>query len=148
MAVRIIISSVALAAAASFIAHEHGSLHVHAFPMARINPLIQNSDRRRLPISYALPPSIDDDVSITEDKNGTNHNSNGQDAQQQQSIRQTLFDQLENMRKQFTEMSESLSRAKEREEQARETVVTLKEQRRSVELEKEEAISSQKSVFV
>lgn len=143
--------------AAALIAHEHGPLDVHAFPPARMNnPLIPKVPGcRRLRIaSYAssLPPSVDDDVSI-ENKNGTTNNnsnsssrSNGREAQQ--SIRQTLFDQLENMRKQFTEMSESLRRAREREERARESVDTLKERQRSVELEKEAVLSDRKSAFV
>ena len=151
------ISILALAATASLIVHEHGPLDVHAFPTARIhNPLILKIPGcRRLRIaSYAssLPPSVDDDVSIENKNSTTNNNSNSSSRsnvrEAQQSIRQTLFDQLENMRTQFTEMSESLRRAREREERARETVDTLKERQRSVELEKEEVISDRKSAFV
>ena len=52
------------------------------------------------------------------------------------------------MRTQFAEMSESLSKAKEREERAQGTVATLKEEQRSVEAEKAKAVDSKKTEFV
>lgn len=90
----------------------------------------------------ALPPSIDEDVdtAVGPDK--------GANIGQMELVRRTLFAELEKMRNQFTEMSESLNRVKEREEKAQGTIATLKEQQRSAELEKEEAIGRKKSEFM
>jgi chromosome segregation ATPase len=115
-----------------------GPLSTQAFPVSRISS--RANDRRGCleHIVYALPPT-ENDVDTVKDQNGSG---------QMESLRKTLFAELEKMRKQFTEMSESLNQAKEREEKAQGTIATLKEQRQSVESEKKRAVDSKKSEFV
>lgn len=114
-----------------------GPLCPQAFPISRI-PAIANNQRIRIDhATYSLPPSIDDDVDIAQKDNS-----------QMESLRKTLFAELEKMRTQFSEMSESLNKAKEREEEAQGTVAALKEKQRSVESEKQRAIESKKTEFV
>lgn len=96
----------------------------------RVNHIIVN----------AVPPSVDD-----VDTDETNKDTN---SGQMESLRRTLFTELEKMRDQFTEMSETLTKAKEREEKARGSIASLKEQQQSAESEKERAIDNKKSEFV
>lgn len=114
-------------------------LSTHAFPMSRISSRANDHRRGCLQHNvYALPPT-ENDVDTVKDQNNSG---------QMESLRKTLFAELEKMRKQFTEMSESLNLAKEREEKAQVTIATLKEQRQSVESEKKRAVDSKKSEFV
>lgn len=110
---------------------------VDAFPISRI----QNHHRRpkRMAV-YTLPPSLDDDLDTEQKKIGNSG--------QMESLRRSLFAELEKMRNQFTEMTESLNKAREREVQAQGTVANLKENQQSVEKEKKNAIDSKKSEFV
>lgn len=128
----------AIALAASLLVATDSNF-VQAFPVSRIpSAAIANTQRRQHIIKYhALPPSIGDDV-----------DSDQKDSSQMESLRKTLFAELEKMRTQFAEMSESLSKAKEREERAQGTVATLKEEQRSVEAEKAKAVDSKKTEFV
>ena len=89
---------------------------------------------------YTLPPSLDDDLDTEQKKIGNSG--------QMESLRRSLFAELEKMRNQFTEMTESLNKAREREVQAQGTVANLKENQQSVEKEKKNAIDSKKSEFV
>jgi hypothetical protein len=94
----------------------------------------------------ALPPSIDNDLD-TDNEISENENENGSTGQME-SLRRTLFAELEKMRNQFMEMSESLSMAKKREEEAQENIALLRERQKSVESDKEREINSKKLAFV
>ena len=94
----------------------------------------------------ALPPSIDN-VLDTDNEISENENENGSTGQMD-SLRRTLFAEWEKMRNQFMEMSESLSMAKRREEEAQENVALLRERQKSVESDKEREINSKKLAFV
>ena len=116
---------------------------VGAFPISRIPSISiakNNHHQLKRTTAYTLPPSIDDDLDTEQEKDGNTG--------QMESLRRSLFAELEKMRNQFTEMTESLNKAKEREEQAQGTVASLKEKQRSVESEKKNAIDSKKSEFV
>ncbi len=95
---------------------------------------------------HALPPSIDDDFN-TDNKISENENENGGTGQME-SLRRTLFTELDKMRNQFVEMSESLSTAKKREKEAQENVALLRERQQSVESEREREINRKKLAFM
>lgn len=65
-----------------------------------------------------------------------------------ESLRRTLFTELDKMRNQFVEMSESLSTAKKREKEAQENVALLRERQQSVESEREREINRKKLAFM
>eukprot|EP00804_Cyclotella_cryptica_P013952 CCRYP_002459-RA/>CCRYP_002459-RA protein AED:0.00 eAED:0.00 QI:117/1/1/1/1/1/2/1253/598 len=115
------------------------------------NTNVYSSSRRRLRYrlkhqTNALPPSIDNELD-TEPKISENETENVSTGQMD-SLRRTLFVELEKMRNQFVEMSESLSVAKKREEEAQDSVASLRERQRSVESEKEREINNKKLAFV
>jgi hypothetical protein len=139
MSSKSLISAIALAATSVI----NGPRGVNAFPMSRISALDANNFYRcrvNHIIVNAVPPSVDD-----VDTDETNKDTN---IGQMESLRRTLFAELEKMRDQFTEMSETLTKAKEREEKARGSIASLKEQQQSAESEKERAIDNKKSEFV
>jgi hypothetical protein len=150
-----VISSLAVAASAKLIGHgtlvasfplsTKSSLSVHNLSVRNVRSSSHIINRHRLPHFNALPPSIENDVNTDPDTSADSKDaSNGQ----MESMRRTLFSELEKMRVQFAEMTESLTKAKEREEAAQGSVATLKEQQRSVESEKDKFINVKKSEFV
>jgi hypothetical protein len=64
-----------------------------------------------------------------------------------ESIGDRIFAELDKMRQQFSELTESLSMAKEREEQAQANVMRLTEEKVNVEAEKESTIAGKKRVL-
>jgi len=64
-----------------------------------------------------------------------------------ESIGEKVFAELDKMRQNFAELTESLTMAKEREEQAKEGVTRLTEEKVNVEAEKENVISGRKRIL-
>lgn len=64
-----------------------------------------------------------------------------------ESIGEKVFAELDKMRQQFSELTESLSMAKEREEQAKGDVARLTEEKNTVDSEKESFIAGKKRVL-
>jgi hypothetical protein len=64
-----------------------------------------------------------------------------------ESIGDKIFAELDKMRQQFSELTESLSMAKEREEQAQANVARLAEEKVNVEAEKESTIARKKRLL-
>ena len=64
-----------------------------------------------------------------------------------ESIGEKVFAELDKMRQNFAELTESLTMAKEREEQAKEDVTRLTEEKANVEAEKDNAIAGRKRIL-
>ena len=64
-----------------------------------------------------------------------------------ESIGEKVFAELDKMRQNFAELTESLTMAKEREEQAKEDVTRLTEEKVSVEAEKDNVIAGRKRIL-
>ncbi len=64
-----------------------------------------------------------------------------------ESIGEKVFAELDNMRKQFAELTESLTMAKQREEQAKGDVTRLTDEKKTVDAEKDSVISGKKRVL-
>lgn len=64
-----------------------------------------------------------------------------------ESIGEKVFAELDKMRQNFAELTESLTMAKEREEQAKEDVIRLTEEKVNVEAEKDNVIAGRKRIL-
>eukprot|EP00573_Skeletonema_grethae_P010869 CAMPEP_0201694168 /NCGR_PEP_ID=MMETSP0578-20130828/6524_1 /ASSEMBLY_ACC=CAM_ASM_000663 /TAXON_ID=267565 /ORGANISM="Skeletonema grethea, Strain CCMP 1804" /LENGTH=235 /DNA_ID=CAMNT_0048179807 /DNA_START=32 /DNA_END=736 /DNA_ORIENTATION=+ len=64
-----------------------------------------------------------------------------------ESIGEKVFAELDNMRKQFAELTESLTMAKQREEQAKGDVTRLTDEKKNVDAEKDSVITGKKRVL-
>lgn len=64
-----------------------------------------------------------------------------------ESIGEKVFAELDKMRQNFAELTESLTMAKEREEQAKEDVTRLTEEKVNVEAEKDNVIAGRKRIL-
>lgn len=64
-----------------------------------------------------------------------------------ESIGEKVFAELDNMRKQFAELTESLTMAKQREEQAKGDVTRLTDEKKTVDAEKDSVITGKKRVL-
>lgn len=83
----------------------------------------------------------------TDDTIGDDEGVDDGDVGQADSIRQKMFSELEKLRKQFSELTESLGQAKKEEEDAKGKFWKLREQKEEADLEREEAIQSAKKTF-
>jgi len=110
------------------------------------NPRIVSSLPRPLQPQqkHAVAPLF---ASADDEENSDSSSSSTTFATAPESIGEKVFAELDKMRQQFSELTESLTMAKEREEQAKGDVTRLTEKKVTVEAEKESAILGKKRVL-
>ena len=91
--------------------------------------------------------TIDESEGTTTSDTTTKEGGEGGGGIPMESIRNKMFAELEKLRQQFTDLTETLGQAKQEEEVAKGTFWRLREEREVVELEKEEAVQGVTKVF-
>mmetsp|Transcript_12448 Transcript_12448/g.26285 ORF Transcript_12448/g.26285 Transcript_12448/m.26285 type:complete len:607 (-) Transcript_12448:323-2143(-) len=111
------------------------SLPDYKSTVSPLNAVLDDKDKRSTS-SIATDDTAEDDKGVDDG-----------DVGQVDSIRQKMFSELEKLRQQFSELTESLGQVKKEEEEAKGKFWKLREQKEEADLEKEEAIQSAKKTL-
>ena len=133
MAISIVLFSVLLVEVASFHLSGTSSSNPHIIVSSLPGQLLQ-------PRQHAPLFASSDDEEVTDSSTTTF-------ATAPQSIGEKVFAELDNMRKQFAVLTESLTMAKEREEQAKGDVTRLTDEKKIVDAEMDSVITGKKRVL-